>query len=97
MLTTGDEATELAYAAARAPGTEIGVNLRVAAYSPVSGDTVAMVGRILREFARQQGVRCCQFPLHFTIVPTTAKQFSRCCQNQIKHPMGLIPWTVLPC
>jgi polysaccharide pyruvyl transferase WcaK-like protein len=65
VLTTGDEATELAYAAAREPGTEIGVNLRVAAYSPVSGDAVAMVGRTLREFARRQGVSLLPVPIAF--------------------------------
>jgi polysaccharide pyruvyl transferase WcaK-like protein len=64
-LTTGDEATELAYAAAGAPGTEIGVNLRVAAYSPVSGDAVAMVGRILREFAQRQRVSLLPVPIAF--------------------------------
>jgi colanic acid/amylovoran biosynthesis protein len=65
VLTTGDEATELAYAAAGAPGTEIGINLRVAAYSPMSGDGVAMVGRILREFARRQGVSLLPVPIAF--------------------------------
>jgi colanic acid/amylovoran biosynthesis protein len=65
VLTTGDEATELAYAAAGAAGTEIGINLRIAAYSPVTGDAVAMVGRILREFARQQGVSLLPVPIAF--------------------------------
>ncbi|MGA9718937.1 MAG: polysaccharide pyruvyl transferase family protein [Acidobacteriaceae bacterium] len=65
VLTTGDEATELAYIAAGAPGTEIGINLRVAAYSPVSGDAVAMVGRIVREFAQQKGVYLLPVPIAF--------------------------------
>ena len=65
VLTTGDEATELAYITAGAPGTEIGINLRVAAYSPVSGDAVAMVGRIVREFAHQKGVSLLPVPIAF--------------------------------
>ncbi|MFL6302181.1 MAG: polysaccharide pyruvyl transferase family protein [Candidatus Sulfotelmatobacter sp.] len=65
VLTTGDEATELAYAAAGEPGTQIGINLRVAAYSPVSSDAVAMVGGILREFARRQGVSLLPVPIAF--------------------------------
>jgi colanic acid/amylovoran biosynthesis protein len=64
-LTTGDEATELAYISAGTPGTEIGINLRVAAYSPVSGDAVAMVGRTLREFAQRQGVSLLPVPIAF--------------------------------
>jgi colanic acid/amylovoran biosynthesis protein len=65
VLTTGDEATELAYAVAGGPGTEIGINLRVAAYSPMSRDGVAMVGRMLREFARRQGVSLLPVPIAF--------------------------------
>jgi colanic acid/amylovoran biosynthesis protein len=65
VLTTGDEATELVYAAAGEPGREIGINLRVAAYSPVAGDAVATVGRILREFARRQGVSLLPVPIAF--------------------------------
>ena len=65
VLTTGDEATELAYTAASAPGTHIGINLRVAAYSPVTKDAVAMVGRILREFAQRQGISLLPVPIAF--------------------------------
>jgi polysaccharide pyruvyl transferase WcaK-like protein len=65
VLTTGDEATELAYAAAGAPGSQIGINLRVAAYSPVSSVTVAMVGGILRQFAQRQGVSLVPVPIAF--------------------------------
>lgn len=65
VLTTGDEATELAYTAACTPGREIGINLRVAAYSPVNGDTVAMVGRILREFAQRHRATLLPVPIAF--------------------------------
>ena len=65
VLTTGDEATELAYTAAGAPGSEIGINLRVAAYSPVSGNVVATVGRILSEFAQRRQARLLPVPIAF--------------------------------
>ena len=65
VLTTGDEATELAYAVQGATGSEIGINLRVASYSPVTGDAVGMVGRILREFARRHGVSLLPVPIAF--------------------------------
>jgi colanic acid/amylovoran biosynthesis protein len=65
VLTTGDEATELAYTAAGAPGSEIGINLRVAAYSPLSGDVVATVGRILSEFAQRHETMLLPVPIAF--------------------------------
>jgi polysaccharide pyruvyl transferase WcaK-like protein len=65
VLTSGDEATELAYAVQGATGSEIGINLRVASYSPVTGDAVGMVGRILREFARRHGVSLLPVPIAF--------------------------------
>ena len=46
VLTTGDEAIELAYAArAKEPGNAVGINLRVASYADVKTDTIGK-GRI---------------------------------------------------
>ncbi len=66
VLTTGDEAMELAYLA-RVPelGDGVGINLRVASYAEVKSDLAAAVGPVVREFARQQGVRLLPLPIAF--------------------------------
>lgn len=56
VFVTGDDAIELAYAVRTPiPGTDIGVCLRVAEYSPVAGRTKSSVGRAVREFAGEAG------------------------------------------
>jgi len=54
VLVTGDDAIELAYGQRRAQmGTDIGVCLRVAEYSPVSEQARKTVGRVVRDTATQ--------------------------------------------
>ena len=54
ILTTGDEAVELAYEAReKEPGQAVGINLRVASYSNVNGDMLASLRPVLHEFARR--------------------------------------------
>jgi polysaccharide pyruvyl transferase WcaK-like protein len=66
VLTTGDEAIELAYAArVEEPGSALGVNLRVAPYAGVRTDIVEMVGSVLQEFARRHQVTLLPIPIAF--------------------------------
>jgi polysaccharide pyruvyl transferase WcaK-like protein len=66
VLTTGDEAIELAYdARAEEPGSAIGVNLRIASYAGVRTDIVEMVGSVLQEFARRHQVTLLPIPIAF--------------------------------
>lgn len=66
VLTTGDEAIELAYAArVDEPGNAVGINLRVAAYAAVKTDTIEKVGSVLREFARRYKAPLLPIPVAF--------------------------------
>lgn len=56
ITVTGDDAIELAHAARRGePGTDIGLCVRVARYSPVAQCTAASVGQVVRRFAAETG------------------------------------------
>ena len=66
VLTTGDEAIDLAYSARiKEPGAAIGINLRIASYAGVHVDTVAQVRSVLQEFARQRQVGLLPIPIAF--------------------------------
>lgn len=58
VLVTGDDAVELAYAArSGSMGSELGVCLRVAGYSPVPPSAQATVGAVVRGEARRHSAR----------------------------------------
>ena len=64
VLTTGDEAIELAYAArANRPGGAIGINLRVASYAGVETSIVEKVRSVLQEFAGRHKVPLLPIPI----------------------------------
>ncbi len=66
LLTTGDEAVELAYEArAREAGEAVGINLRVASYSNVNGDMIDKLRPVLHEFARRHNVPLIPVPIAF--------------------------------
>ena len=66
MLTTGDEAVELAYAAReKEPGQAVGINLRVASYSNVNGDMLASIRPVLQGFARRHNTSLLPVPIAF--------------------------------
>jgi polysaccharide pyruvyl transferase WcaK-like protein len=66
VLTTGDEAIELAYAArVKEPGSAVGINLRVASYADVNVGIVDQVRSVLQEFARRQQVPLLPIPIAF--------------------------------
>jgi polysaccharide pyruvyl transferase WcaK-like protein len=66
VLTTGDEAIELAYAArVNEPGCAIGINLRVASYAHVKADSIEAIGPVLHEFARRQNAPLLPIPIAF--------------------------------
>jgi polysaccharide pyruvyl transferase WcaK-like protein len=66
VLTTGDDAIELAYAArAEETGSAVGVNLRVASYSNVKADVVEEIGSVLQEFAGRHNAPLLPIPIAF--------------------------------
>jgi colanic acid/amylovoran biosynthesis protein len=66
VLTTGDEAIELAYAArVKEPGSAVGINLRIASYSDVKTDAIEKVGSVLQEFARRHKAPLLPIPIAF--------------------------------
>lgn len=66
ILTTGDEAVEIAYEAREGePGQAVGVNLRVASYSNVNGDMIERLRPVLHEFARRHNVPLIPVPIAF--------------------------------
>ena len=66
VLTTGDEAIELAYEArAGQPGDAVGINLRVAAYADVNSNHAEQVGAVVQEFARLHSVPILPIPIAF--------------------------------
>jgi polysaccharide pyruvyl transferase WcaK-like protein len=66
VLTTGDEAIELAYdARVNKPGCGIGINLRVAPYAQVTTDTIDEVRPVLQEFARRHKASLLPVPIAF--------------------------------
>ncbi len=66
VLTTGDEAVELAYAArVNEPGYAVGINLRVAPYAHVKADSIEEVRPVLQEFARRHKAPLHPIPIAF--------------------------------
>lgn len=66
ILTTGDEAVEIANAATvNNPGYAIGVNLRIASYSGVGADLIGEVAVALREFATDNTANLVPIPIAF--------------------------------
>ena len=66
ILTTGDEAVEIAYEAREEkPGHAVGINLRVASYSNVNGDMIDGLRPVLHKFARRHDVPLLPVPIAF--------------------------------
>jgi colanic acid/amylovoran biosynthesis protein len=66
IVTTGDEAVEIAYEAREEePGQAIGINLRVASYSNVNADMIDGLKPILHECARRYNVPLIPIPIAF--------------------------------
>jgi polysaccharide pyruvyl transferase WcaK-like protein len=66
VLTTGDEAVELAYQGrTQGRGSAVGVNLRVASYSEVQADILEEVRTVLQEFARRHNAPLLPIPIAF--------------------------------
>jgi len=66
ILTTGDEAVEIAYEAReKEPGHAVGINLRVASYSNVNGDMIDALRPVLHEFARRHSASLIPVPIAF--------------------------------
>lgn len=66
ILTTGDEAVEIAYETRKKePGRAVGINLRAASYSNVNGDMIDGLRPVLHEFARRHNVPLIPVPIAF--------------------------------
>jgi polysaccharide pyruvyl transferase WcaK-like protein len=66
VLTTGDEAIELAYAARiEEPGDAVGINLRVASYAGTKPEVIQEIASVLQQFARRQKVALLPVPIAF--------------------------------
>jgi len=66
LMTTGDEAVELAYQVRpEVLGNAVGINLRVASYSETKAETVEEVRFALQEFARRHSVPLLPIPIAF--------------------------------
>jgi colanic acid/amylovoran biosynthesis protein len=66
ILTTGDEAVEIAYEAReKEAGHAVGINLRVASYSNVNGEMIDGLRPVLHEFARRHNVPLIPVPIAF--------------------------------
>jgi polysaccharide pyruvyl transferase WcaK-like protein len=66
ILTTGDEAVEIAYEAREQElGQAVGINLRVASYSNVKGDMLDGLRPVLHKFARRHNVPLIPIPIAF--------------------------------
>ena len=66
ILTTGDEAVEIAYEAREKElGQAIGINLRLASYSNVNRDMIDGLRPVLHEFARRHNVSLIPVPIAF--------------------------------
>jgi colanic acid/amylovoran biosynthesis protein len=66
VLTTGDEAIELAYEAKPENlGFGLGINLRVASYAHVGNDLIPQLKSVLQQFARQHDVPMIPVPIAF--------------------------------
>jgi polysaccharide pyruvyl transferase WcaK-like protein len=64
--TTGDEAVEIAYdAKEKEPGHAIGINLRIASYSNISGEIIDALRPVLHKFARRYNVPLIPLPIAF--------------------------------
>jgi len=66
VLTTGDEAIELAYEArSQDLGQGLGINLRVASYAEIGSDVVDKLRPVLQQFARRHNVSLIPVPIAF--------------------------------
>jgi polysaccharide pyruvyl transferase WcaK-like protein len=66
VLTTGDEAIELAYSARiNDAGCGVGINLRVASYAHVKADLIEEIGPVLQRFARRHQTSLLPIPIAF--------------------------------
>jgi len=66
ILTTGDEAVEIAYEAReKEPGNAVGINLRAASYSNVNGAMIDVLRPVLHKFARRHNVPLIPVPIAF--------------------------------
>jgi len=66
VLTTGDEAIELAYSArTEKAGNAVGINLRIASYADVKTDTVEKLAAVLQDFALRQKAPLLPIPIAF--------------------------------
>jgi colanic acid/amylovoran biosynthesis protein len=66
VITTGDDAIELAYKSrSTKPGTGIGVNLRLAKYSEVNSGMLDIIRASLLEAARRYGIQLIPIPIAF--------------------------------
>jgi len=64
VLTTGDEAIELAYEErSKEPGNAVGINLRVASYAEVTSDYLNRVRSVLQNFARDHQAPLVPIPI----------------------------------
>jgi colanic acid/amylovoran biosynthesis protein len=89
LVTTGDEAVELAYKArARKPGQAVGINIRVASYSKVDQGMVDTVRLVLQEFARRQKVPLLPIPIAFHAWANDHSTIQRLLQGFDDHSDG---------
>jgi polysaccharide pyruvyl transferase WcaK-like protein len=66
VLTTGDEAVELAYEArTESPGQGLGINLRVASYAELEENFVEKLRPVLQDFARRHSAPMIPIPIAF--------------------------------
>jgi len=66
ILTTGDEAIELAYAERTGDlGSAVGINLRVAFYAEVRRETINEIATVLQDFARRREAALLPIPIAF--------------------------------
>jgi polysaccharide pyruvyl transferase WcaK-like protein len=66
VMTTGDEAVELAHdARIKEPGNGVGINLRVASYADTGADIIDGVASVLQDFARRHQAPLLPLPIAF--------------------------------
>jgi len=89
ILTTGDEAVEIAYEAReKEPGQGVGINLRMASYSNVHGDMIDGLRPVLHEFARRHKVSLIPVPIAFHAWANDHTTIRRLLQGFDEHSDG---------
>ena len=89
VLTTGDEAVEIAYEARRTEmGQAIGINLRVASYSNVSENMISVLRPVLHRFARQHNAPLIPIPIAFHAWANDPETIQRLLQGFDDHSDG---------